>query len=154
MIFLVETFGKKHLSRGSRPETRMALTHFSADFNLETGFFEFFHNKAFKELQNCMAAECTYYDRPMSTFKKPTTDELRDLVRQIDCALAIGSVLVHCEHGEDRTGMVIAAWRIIKNGWSVQQAKKEMYDFGFNYWFYFSWTKVIDQLYAEQMDVK
>lgn len=150
MNFLVQKVGRKYLSRGSRPKTRLELLYFSADFNLETGWFEIFHGNEFAEIRSCISAECTYYPRPMSTFKKPKADELRSLVGQIEHALNIGSVLVHCEHGEDRTGIVIAAWRILKNGWTASSAKKEMYDFGFNYWFYFHWTSVLDQLYAEQ----
>ncbi len=34
--------------------------------------------------------------------------------------------LVHCQHGEDRTGMLVAAWRVVVNGWSVRKAMAEM----------------------------
>lgn len=43
-------------------------------------------------------------------------------------------VLVHCQHGSDRTGMMIAIYRIIVDGWTKEQAKEEMVqgDFGFH----------------------
>lgn len=36
--------------------------------------------------------------------------------------------LVHCWHGSDRTGIVVAAYRIIYQGWSVDAAEKEFRD--------------------------
>ena len=36
--------------------------------------------------------------------------------------------LVHCWHGSDRTGIVVAAYRIIYQGWSVEAAEKEFRD--------------------------
>lgn len=37
-------------------------------------------------------------------------------------------VLVHCWHGSDRTGIVVAAYRIVYQGWSVEAAEKEFTD--------------------------
>ena len=34
-------------------------------------------------------------------------------------------VLVHCWHGSDRTGIIVAAYRIVFQGWSVEAAEKE-----------------------------
>ena len=38
---------------------------------------------------------------------------------------------VHCSHGQDRTGLVIAAWRVA-NGWHKETAKTEMILHGFH----------------------
>lgn len=40
-------------------------------------------------------------------------------------------VLVHCEHGEDRTGLVIAAWRVSTGQMSKSQAFSEALAFGY-----------------------
>ncbi len=40
-------------------------------------------------------------------------------------------VFVHCEHGQDRTGLVIAAYRL-SEGWSKAAAEKEMLAHGFH----------------------
>ncbi len=37
-------------------------------------------------------------------------------------------VLVHCWHGSDRTGIIVAAYRIVYQGWSVEAAEKEFTD--------------------------
>jgi tyrosine-protein phosphatase SIW14 len=39
-------------------------------------------------------------------------------------------VFVHCMHGADRTGWVVAVYRIIEQGWSVDDAWREMQNFG------------------------
>lgn len=41
-------------------------------------------------------------------------------------------VFVHCRHGQDRTGIVMAAYRMKHQGWSLADAEAEMQDFGFN----------------------
>jgi tyrosine-protein phosphatase SIW14 len=41
-------------------------------------------------------------------------------------------VFVHCAQGVDRTGMMVAAYRIAEQGWSTQDAEKELQDFGFH----------------------
>jgi len=41
-------------------------------------------------------------------------------------------VFVHCRHGQDRTGIVVAAYRMKQLGWSLADAEAEMQAFGFN----------------------
>ncbi len=41
-------------------------------------------------------------------------------------------VFVHCLLGDDRTGMTIAAFRMVEEGWTAQEAKHEMEAFGFS----------------------
>jgi tyrosine-protein phosphatase SIW14 len=41
-------------------------------------------------------------------------------------------IFVHCRDGIDRTGMGIAAFRIVEQGWSEKDARKEMQAFGFS----------------------
>jgi tyrosine-protein phosphatase SIW14 len=40
-------------------------------------------------------------------------------------------IFVHCRLGDDRTGMAIATYRMAVQGWSSDQALKEMKEFGF-----------------------
>jgi tyrosine-protein phosphatase SIW14 len=42
-------------------------------------------------------------------------------------------VFVHCRYGDDRTGMMIAAYRMSVEGWTAEEALKEMDDFGFHH---------------------
>jgi protein tyrosine/serine phosphatase len=53
-------------------------------------------------------------------------------------------LLVHCQHGEDRTGLVIAAWRV-RHGWTKQAAKQEADRLGYRWYINFglnhTWRK-------------
>jgi tyrosine-protein phosphatase SIW14 len=42
-------------------------------------------------------------------------------------------VFVHCRYGDDRTGMMIAAYRMSVQGWTAAEALKEMDEFGFHH---------------------
>ncbi len=44
-----------------------------------------------------------------------------------------GPILIHCWHGSDRTGVTIAAYRIIFNNWSKAQAIDELKNGGYGY---------------------
>jgi tyrosine-protein phosphatase SIW14 len=41
-------------------------------------------------------------------------------------------VFVHCRLGDDRTGMMIAAYRMAAQGWTAEEAMNEMQQFGFS----------------------
>jgi len=41
-------------------------------------------------------------------------------------------VFVHCRLGDDRAGMIIAAYRMAKQGWTPQEAMREMQAYGFS----------------------
>ena len=43
-------------------------------------------------------------------------------------------VFVHCQHGSDRTGMMCAVYRVVVEGWSKDEAIREMTseEFGFH----------------------
>lgn len=41
-------------------------------------------------------------------------------------------VFVHCQHGSDRTGTMVAAYRMAVQGWSVAEAMAELPVFGFH----------------------
>jgi tyrosine-protein phosphatase SIW14 len=42
------------------------------------------------------------------------------------------TVFVHCHYGEDRTGVLVASYRMTMEHWPEQQAENEMKFFGFN----------------------
>jgi len=41
------------------------------------------------------------------------------VLRHISAAQADGAVLVHCRHGQNRTGVIAALWRILYQDWSA-----------------------------------
>lgn len=58
-------------------------------------------------------------------------------------------VLLHCQHGADRTGMISAFYRMIFQNWTKDEALREMVDGGYGY--HTVWTNIIDRI--EEMDV-
>ena len=56
-------------------------------------------------------------------------------------------VLVHCWHGSDRTGIVVAAYRIVFEKWSVEEAEKEFRDerFGYHEFWYKNLLKLLHE---------
>ena len=55
-----------------------------------------------------------------------------------------GPFLVHCQHGADRTGTMIAVYRIAVQGWEKDDAIKEMTEGGFGY--HEMWSNLIRYL--------
>lgn len=58
-------------------------------------------------------------------------------------------VLVHCQHGADRTGTMCAIYRVAVQGWSKDDALKEMRDGG--YGFFEGWKNLVK--FIEDLDV-
>jgi len=61
-----------------------------------------------------------------------------------------GPFLIHCGQGADRTGLMSAMYRIVEQGWSKDEAIKEMVDGG--YGFHPIWSNIIE--YIRNVDVK
>jgi protein tyrosine/serine phosphatase len=61
-----------------------------------------------------------------------------------------GPFLIHCQHGADRTGTMVAIYRMAVEGWKKQDAIKEMTDGGFGY--HTMWSNLIK--YLNELDVE
>lgn len=63
-------------------------------------------------------------------------------------------ILVHCQHGEDRTGLVVAAYRVKYNDISVEDAWKEALKFGYRNWLNFglnrTWNEFVNQYRSKE----
>ena len=59
-------------------------------------------------------------------------------------------VLVHCQHGSDRTGTMCAVYRIAVQGWSKEEAIKEMKEGGFGY--HGIWKNLVS--WIEKLDIE
>lgn len=61
-----------------------------------------------------------------------------------------GPFLIHCQHGADRTGVMSAMYRIVGQGWSKDEAIREMVEGG--YGFHSVWSNIIE--YVKNVDVE
>ena len=70
---------------------------------------------------------------PMNTWHIEREDVVAAL-RAVRKAQALGPVLLHCQHGADRTGLISALHRVIFESWSKADALAEMRqgDFGYH----------------------
>ncbi len=74
---------------------------------------------------------------PMSTFDEVDVETVHKVVALM-ADPANQPVFVHCAHGQDRTGIVIAVYRMDVDGWAEADAEQEMQAFGFNdIWMHF-----------------
>lgn len=68
-------------------------------------------------------------------YMKAWHPEEKDIVRflQIVTNPQRTPVLVHCQHGADRTGTMVAIYRIVVQGWPREEALREMRNGGFGF---------------------
>ncbi len=60
-------------------------------------------------------------------------------------------VLVHCQYGSDRTGTMVAVYRIAVQGWTKAEALREMTQGG--YGFHSTWENLIEWIQCLDIDV-
>lgn len=89
--------------------------------------------RAEAEGREAQAAGLRYFNIPVGRLGRPEDAEIERALALIDAA-ENGVVFVHCAHGADRTGVVIAVYRISHDGWTSEQAKKEANRYGMKFW--------------------
>jgi tyrosine-protein phosphatase SIW14 len=73
-----------------------------------------------------------YFNIPMSNTGKPTDEQVRRVIEIIE-EKEKAPVFVHCRRGSDRTGAVIAVYRIKQDGWTADRAIDEAYRYGMSF---------------------
>jgi len=75
-----------------------------------------------------------YFQIPMTTHEPPTSAQLAQFLKIVNDR-ASQPVYVHCVGGRHRTGVMTAAYRMTQDGWTADQAFKEMkqYKFGMDF---------------------
>ncbi len=82
-----------------------------------------------EEETEAQAAGLRYFSEPLPGFGRPKDEQVEKVLAIINDAQN-WPVFVHCHHGEDRTGTIIAVYRITHDGWTLEQAKKEAKHYG------------------------
>jgi protein tyrosine/serine phosphatase len=82
-----------------------------------------------EEKTEAAAAGLRYFSVPLPGFGRPSDEQVEKVLALINDAQN-WPVFVHCHHGEDRTGTIIAVYRITHDGWTAEQAKKEAKKYG------------------------
>ncbi len=69
---------------------------------------------------------------PMLTFSF-TAEQVVQALKIVIAAHRTDKVLVHCEHGADRTGLVMAMFRVVAQQWDKEKAIAELENGGFGF---------------------
>jgi protein tyrosine/serine phosphatase len=80
------------------------------------------------EAAAAQAAGLVYTNFPMSGMGKPKAEQVRMILATIDSLP--GPVFVHCAHGCDRTGTIVACYRIQHDKWTTASAQEEADHYG------------------------
>ena len=87
------------------------------------------------------AAGMQYVEIPMSFLKKADPATVRKALSVMSDP-ANQPVYIHCNVGVDRSGVVVAVYRMEVDGWSKAEAEAEMEAYGFN-WIWFRLKKTV-----------
>lgn len=91
--------------------------------------------KDYYEEANATEAGIRYIARPMTSNRRNTTPYVRSILKLV-ADKSSWPLLVHCKHGEDRTGLIIGLYRVVYQGWKPQDAWNEMLELGYHRFFY------------------
>jgi tyrosine-protein phosphatase SIW14 len=120
----ITNFGKvnEHLYRGAQPDeagiTNLARLGVKMIINLRMP------DDVWKgEEAAARASGITYTNVPMHAIGRPTDEQVSRVLSIIETSSS--PVFVHCEHGCDRTGTIIACYRISHDKWPGDSALRE-----------------------------
>ena len=92
----------------------------------------------------CKSKNIRFCNIPMSEIFAPTQRQLEAGVHRLRYTKK--PVYIHCLHGVDRTGFVIAAYRMLAQGWSLEKAYQECLDNGHHVFWYWYWKRSLIKL--------
>jgi protein tyrosine/serine phosphatase len=86
-----------------------------------------------KEALWAQNAKINFITHNLSNWFRPKDAEIEKIIAEINKP-ENQPVFVHCQRGADRTGTVVAVYRITHDGWTARQANAEAENFGFGWW--------------------
>jgi len=93
------------------------------------------------------AAGLQYFSVPMHNLRAPTDEQIARVLGIIDDPHN-APVFVHCLRGSDRTGTIVACYRISHSQWTPKKAIQEAYDHGMT-WLEYAKRSFIRDFYAK-----
>jgi tyrosine-protein phosphatase SIW14 len=89
--------------------------------------------RARAEAKEAEAAGLHYFNVPLGNFGRPSDEKVERVLALIN-APENQPVFIHCRRGADRTGTIIAIYRIVHDGWTSEKAKTEARQYGMGFW--------------------
>jgi protein tyrosine/serine phosphatase len=106
--------------------------------------------RAFHSDKTMLAGTDITLERVRINTWKIRDDDMVSALKALQHADRDGPILIHCQHGADRTGLVSALYRIVYQGWTKQQAEDELLNGG--YGFHPVWKNI--RSYLERVDIE
>ncbi|MFY9609304.1 MAG: sulfur transferase domain-containing protein [Blastocatellia bacterium] len=94
------------------------------------------------------AARVSYVNIPMPGLSRPTHEQISQIMTVIN-ARENWPVFVHCKRGSDRTGTVVALYRISQDEWTAEQALTEAKRLGLS-WLEFGMKDYVSDYYRDR----
>lgn len=107
---------------------------------------------ALKEKALVENAGMKFINKPLENWSRPDEKDIDEILKQIDTA-ANQPVFVHCKRGKDRTGTVMAIYRMTHDGWTAKQAGDEAEKYGIGWW-QFKMRDFINDYYRDHVQKK
>jgi len=73
-----------------------------------------------------------FFNIPMSSAGRPTEEQVKRIFEIVE-SKENGPVFIHCRRGSDRTGVIVAIFRIKFDGWTDDQALAEAKRYGMGF---------------------
>lgn len=93
-----------------------------------------------------------FINKPLENWSRPDEKDIDEILKQITIA-ANQPVFVHCKRGKDRTGTVMAIYRMTADGWTAKQAGDEAEKYGIGWW-QFKMRDFINDYYRDRIQKK
>jgi protein tyrosine/serine phosphatase len=136
-----------YLYRGPRPKDLADLKalRFDCIINLQSGVYEFLHNDLYEQQFPCDFG-MDQYDIPCSDFTPPTRWQIYKVISTIN---SHQKTYIHCKHGVDRTGFMVACYRVAMHKADPSYVINEMFENGFHKIPYMTWIPYLRQILKE-----
>lgn len=85
------------------------------------------------EEKTAAAMGIQYFNVPLPNFNRPDDATVARILELINSS-ENQPVFVHCKRGSDRTGTIMAVYRISHDGWTGEKATAEAKRFGLGFW--------------------
>ena len=109
-------------------------------------------DKASKERALVAKAGIRFINFPLDNWARPGIADIETILAAVNSA-ANQPVFIHCKRGSDRTGTVIAVYRMTHDGWNAKRAGDEAEKFGIGWW-QFAMRDFINDYYRDRVEKK
>ena len=120
-----------HLFRGAQPNQDGVQSLRKLGVTTIIGLRAEDHSRSAEEKKLAESLGMNFVPIPNDAWSTPTDAHMAEFFRLI-AQRPQQTIFVHCQFGEDRTGVYVAAYRMAFEHWTWRQALAEMRDFHFN----------------------